>query len=273
MVVVIINLGFNGMSRMDEREKSVTPSTESPSVAVYICSSDGRRDILERVLPSILSYWRDCPYSIYVGLNTHEHISPRVIPLQAKPSGWREECLNQIAQMSESHLIVVLDDFLFQAPVDQSRLSSIVASAIALRLPYLRLLPLRKSLMEHFLPRTRVSFPPGIEAIDEKRPFYSSLQIAVWEKTHLVSLLKLHGSIWDFEHQRDAALHYVVSNAPPITYRHIVEKGRWLPYAKRLLNEAGLTSDLGKRKVWPRWTNIRILMDEMRFLVLGYANH
>jgi hypothetical protein len=259
---------------MNESEQPSNLSTQSASVAVYICSSDSRRDILDRVLPTILSNWPDCPYPIYVGLNTCEHISPRVTPLQAKASGWREECLAQIAQLSESHLIVVLDDFLFQAPVDQSSLSSIVSNAIALRLPYLRLLPLRKSLIQRFMPRTRVSFAPGIEAIDKKRPFYSALQIAVWEKTHLVSLLKLHGSIWDFEHQKKHdTRHYVVSDSPPIAYRHIVEKGRWLPYAKRLLNESGMTTDLGKRRAWPKWTNLRVLTDEMRFLILGYANH
>src|SRR5260221_4227031 len=98
------------MSRMNDSEQPSTLSAQTESVAVYVCSSHSRRDILDRVLPSILSYWPDCPYPIYVGLNTCEYISPRVTPLQAKASGWREECLAQIAQLSESHLIVVLDD-------------------------------------------------------------------------------------------------------------------------------------------------------------------
>src|SRR5258708_24962 len=118
------------------------------SVAVFVCSSDSRRDILERVFPSILKYWSHCPYKIYVGLNTHCAIWPGITSLVARPSDWRGECLEQVAEIPETHLIVVLDDFLFLDRVDQNRLSTLVSEAMCSEISYMRLLPLGKSLLE-----------------------------------------------------------------------------------------------------------------------------
>jgi hypothetical protein len=259
---------------MNINERPIRSPVPTPKVGVFICSSDSRRDILKRVLPSILKYWTDCPYPIYVGINTNEEIAPNVTALAAQPSDWRRECLSQVAQIPETHLIVVLDDFLFQAPVDQNRLSLLVSKAVGSEFPYLRLLPLGKSLLQRLLGLAPAGSRVGVEAIAEKRPFYSCLQIAIWDKEHFVSLLELQGSIWDFEHQRrPGASHYAITDPPPITYRHIVEKGRWLPYAKLLLGQAGLSTDLGMRPIWPKWMNLRLVLDEVRFYVFGYANH
>jgi hypothetical protein len=244
----------------------------TPKVGVFICSSDSRKDILGRVLPSIFKYWPDCPYRIYVGLNTYCGISPAVTTLVAQPSGWRTECLEQVTQMPETHLIVVLDDYLFQGPVNQGRLSMLVSQAVTSDLAYLRLLPLGKSLTQRLFSSPTVNSVVGIQAIEDGRPFYSGLQIAIWNRAHFVSLLKLRGTVWDFEHHhRRGVAHYSIINDPPIRYRHLVEKGRWLPYAKSELARVGLSTQLGPRPAWPKWMNLLLLLDKLRFYVLGYA--
>jgi hypothetical protein len=244
------------------------------AVGVLVCSSDSRMDILDRVLPSIIKYWPDCPYPIYVGLNAPNEKWPNITTLVAQPSGWRQESLQQLAQLSETHLIVILDDFLFQEPADQTRISVLVAQAVCSDLPYLRLLPLGRSLRERLWNLIHRRSSAGVRSISERRPFYSALQIAFWNKAHFASLLELQGSIWDFEHQKRADVaHYAITDRPPIVYRHLVEKGRWLPNARSLLRIAGLSSDLGVRPIWTKWMNFRLLLDGMRFLVFGYANH
>jgi hypothetical protein len=244
------------------------------SVAVLICSSDGRRDVLTRVLPSLRKFWPDCPYPIYVGLNSACDLGPKIETLIAPPSEWRKECREQVVQITASHLIVVLDDFLIQAPVDQAGMDMFVEEAIRRDLPYLRLMPLGRSLVQRvvdlFRPRTRAD----IREIEEGRPFYSGLQIAIWNKAHFLALLESTGSIWDFEHRgRPDSPHYAITGRQPILYSHLVEKGRWLPYAKTLLSRAGLPSDLGKRQSWPSWMSVRMAFDKIRFYVIGYANH
>lgn len=257
---------------VDSNFKAADPSPSR--TGVFICSSDSRTDILERVLPSVLKFWSDCPYRIYVGRNTKSKALSAVTAVLAPPSEWRKEFLEQIAQIDESHLILLLDDYLFQRPVDQTRVSQFVSYAVSARLPYLRLLPLRISLLNRLVNSIRSAAESEIKEISIHRPFFSGLQAAVWDKSHLSLLLQHRGSIWNFEHRQISGVsHFAVTAPPPIVYSHLVEKGRWLPYAKRLLIEAGLPPDLGDRQIWPYWMHLRLYWDELRFLALGYANH
>jgi hypothetical protein len=241
-------------------------------VAVLICSSDNRMDIVQRVLPSLFRFWPDCPYPIYVGLNSNCELAPRVKTLVAQPSEWRKECFEQVAQISETHVIVLLDDFLIQQPVDTQRITTLVDVALHSNISYLRLMPFGKSSLKYLTALMRMGDRGRIHMITKDRPFYSGLQIALWNRAHFMSLLQLRGSIWEFEHQRVLGVnHYVVTENPAIQYSHLVEKGRWLPYAQSLLKRAGLPANLGERQVWSRWINMRLALDRVRLLVFGNA--
>jgi hypothetical protein len=241
-----------------------------PSVAVLICGSDSRMDILDRVLPSVLKFWPDCPYPIYVGLNKDHQVASNVTTLVAQPSEWRQECLAQIGQIPQSHLIVVLDDYLFQKPVEQNRLGHFVAMVIESHIAYLRLVPLGKSLLARLLDFRAAPDDLRIRAIKEDRPFYSGMQIAIWEKAHFALMLKRPGSIWEFEHQRIKGIeHYAITGRAPIRYRHLVDKGRWLPYARSLLKRVDLSADLGERPSWSAWMALRLALEKARLHVFG----
>jgi hypothetical protein len=254
--------------------QAVTATEMNPSVAVLICSSDNRRDVLDRVLPSITKYWPNCPYPLYVGLNSNAQLGSKFEVLVAKPSEWRTECMAQIAQIPATHVIVVLDDFLFQQPVDQARLADLLSVVSSSNLACLRLLPVGVSLWQRLAGLIQRRRTDDIQEVKEGRPFYSSLQIAAWSKAHFLSLLELPGSIWDFEHlQRPGISHYTIARSPPIVYTHLVERGRWLPYAKSLLERAGLPADLGARQTWSSWKYLRLAFDAIRFWIFGYANY
>lgn len=256
------------------RPVAINTIASTSSVAILICSSDSRRDVLERVLPSLIKYWPDCPYPIYVGLNTNHSLGQNITTLVARPSEWRQECGEQVAQMSETHLILVLDDFLFQKRVDQNRLCKLLSAATDSNLPYLRLMPLGRSVLDRLAGLVRSRSKVEIRAIRDGRPFYSGLQIAIWNRDHLLALLQSRGSIWDFEHKsKPGVIHYAITGRPPIIYSHLVEKGRWLPHAQSLLRKAGLPADLGTRPIWPTWMNLRLILDKVRLHVIGYSNH
>lgn len=241
-------------------------------VAVFICSSDSRRDVLDRILPSVVKFWPACPYPIYVGLNTHDRPLPIGTPALAPALGWHRECALQLAQITENYLIVLLDDFLLGASVNQERLAEIVENVVTLDLAYLRLVPLGRSLPARLAGWRLPQIKPGIEQMPSGHPFYSGLQIAVWRRTHLQAMLEKPQSIWEFEsYCMPQSSHCVVRDRPPISYRHLVERGRWLPDARLLLRQAGLSTDLGHRPVWPKSRYIRLFLDQVRWVTLGYA--
>jgi hypothetical protein len=246
-------------------------STRS-SVAVFVCSSDSRRDVLDRVLPSIAKFWPDRPYPLYVGLNSAGRPLPIGTAVLAPASEWHRESAQQLAQIAEDYVIVVLDDFLFGAPVDQARIADLVSAASSSALTYLRLTPLGRSLFARLTGQRPPELQPGIERIRPRRPFYSGLQIAIWRKQHLQSMLRRPLTIWEFEHCCvPGSVHGAIKDRPPIVYRHLVERGRWLPDARSLLRRGGFPTELGERPVWPLSRYALLFADQVQWLVLGYA--
>lgn len=241
-------------------------------VAVFICGSDSRIDILDRTLPAVRKFWPACRYPIHVGLNSCSRVLPVGAPVIAPPSEWRREFAQQLIQIDHEYVIVMLDDFLIQAPVDQDRLDALVEDAARLNLDYLRLIPLGRSLFARAMGWRPAPISPGIQRIRDRHPFYSALQIAIWRKSHLLSMLEQPLSIWEFERQSiREAKHCAIQADPPIAYRHLVEKGRWLPYARALLRRAGFAPELGNRPAWPATRYGQLWFDELRWIVLGYA--
>lgn len=244
------------------------------TVAVFICCSDKRRDVLDRTLPAVLKFWPDCPYRIYVGLNSSGRPFPVGTPVIAPASEWHRECARQPAQVAEDYLIIILDDFLIGAPVDHVRLAGLVNMAVTSELAYLRLVPLGRSVLARLAGRCPPWLQPGIERIWAGHPFYSSLQIAIaiWRKRHLQSMLKKPLSVWEFEHEgTPGSVHCAIKDGPPFVYRHLVERGRWLPDARSLLRRAGLFTELGERPVWSKSRYTRVFLDRVCWVALGYA--
>jgi hypothetical protein len=241
-------------------------------VAVFICGSDSRIDILERTLPALRKFWPACRYPIYVGLNSCSRPLPLGTAILAPPSDWRREFGQQLTRIDHDHLIVLLDDFLIQAPVDQDRFASLIEQAVRMNLDYLRLVPLGRSLLARAAGSQPEEISPGIQRIRERHPFYSALQVAIWRRSHLLSMLDRPLSIWEFERQCiPGANHCAITADPPIAYRHLVEKGRWLPYARALLRRAGFPPELGNRPAWPATRYGQLCFDQLRWIVLGYA--
>lgn len=248
-------------------------SSECAPVAVFVCSADSRRDVLDRTLLSVMKFWPDCPYPFYVGVNTAERPLPIGIPVLAGPSGWHSECALQLAQLREKYLIVILDDFLLSARVDQRRVSDLVNITTALNLDYLRLIPLGRSLFARVTGQRLHQMGQGVEQIGSDHPFYSALQIAIWRKEYLQPRLSAQRSIWEFEREcPTSSVHCAITCTPPFIYQHLVERGLWLPHARLLLRQAGLPSELGDRPAWPNSRYLRLLWDHARWLVKGYAN-
>jgi hypothetical protein len=241
-------------------------------VAVVVSSSDNTVDVFKRVFPAIEKFWPDCPYEVYVGLNAQQSpfATPRV--LRAEPAEWRKELASQLRQVPQEWVILVLDDFLFLAAADQPRLGALVQRCLEQDWPYLRLIPLDRPLLARWVHKLTRPRSQVVETIPRGYPYYSSLQVALWRKTHLLQSLEAARGIWDFEHLESAAeLHRAVVGTACLKYRHVVEKGRWLPDAAALLTRAGLESALGTRNSWPSRVFWQQRIGRWRFQLTGYA--
>jgi hypothetical protein len=241
-------------------------------IAVFVASSDNTQDVLRQVFPSIRRYWPDCPFPVYVGKNSPEALPRGCIGVYAPASSWHGELLEQLRQVHASRVILLLDDFLFTAPVRSDRLNAVIEHAVRNECAYVRLKPLQRAALAALFRALASSLRrPEVEPIPRSTPYYSGLQPALWSVEHLRACLAIGGDIWSFEHiVDDATPHYAVRRKV-LDCIHVVERGRWLPSAARLFSKAGLSFDPGGRQRWPKRTLVRIYFGALKFAVFGYT--
>lgn len=251
--------------------------------AIYVMSCDATQDVAVHMLKSIEKFWEDVPYDIYLGVNKSlTFLSAVNFPIKLVPSnksGWKSESLEQIKQIKHAdpditHVLVVLDDFVFNKKVNTSSVRTLIDQAMKSNLPYLMMKETHTGLIEKVgkLFKKRVS---GIDYPVLKTPstheYYCSLQVALWDIVYLESRIKNCEHIWEFEHNKqDLQPHFAVKTNI-LSYKHIVEKGEWDFNAKEfcLSNIGYFEPGLRKfRNYKPKsW---RILRDKCIIYFFGY---
>lgn len=249
----------------------------SGAVGILVSSSDRTKDVFERVFAAFEKRWPDCPWPRYAGFTSpgaagEPHAFTRIGA--DGPSGWRGELATQVARLPPSveYVMLFLDDFLLLRRVDTKRVEAIVRQAIASGNAYTRLRAPERSVPVS-LWRGILRRLGGQELVELGRdePYFSSLQIALWRRDHLLRSLEQSGSIWEFEHQvLPGARHYAVARSV-IDYRHLVERGEWRAYAPRLLRRAGVAFEPGQRKVRARRDDAAHVWQRLKFGVIGYS--
>lgn len=240
---------------------------------VFVASSDNTYDVLQNVAPSIVKFWADCPYRVFVGLNTLRPVPEGWVTVVSPARGWAAELLDQLQRVDAPFVILILDDFLITQAVDQRTLEGLMELVRATDIAYLRLVPQQRSIISRLIRDLSSSSPvAAIDEIDQLSPYFSGLQISVWKKTHLISSLKASNSIWDFEHiVLKGARHFATARAAPIQYIHVVEKGAWQVFAPDIFKRAGLPFRRGIRPSRPATDHFRLRWQRFKFAVVGYA--
>lgn len=251
----------------------------SKNLCVFVSSSDNTKDVFSSVSRSFIKCWPHCPYGLYVGLNSPENVDSNnsFVPIFAPISGWRSELREQISRLPQNYkyILLFLDDFLILSTVNSYRINHALNYMKKNRLKYLRLIPLNRAFLPLMLHRVRLRYrniQTYSEKIPQNMPYYSSLQVAIWERSHLMNMLNLPGSIWAFENQKiQGARHHAVVGCPLIEYVHLVEKGSWQPYAKRLLEETCGSLEAVSRPIRSPMSFCRIWFDRVKFQAIGYS--
>jgi hypothetical protein len=206
------------------------------NTCVFVSSSDNTFDVFLKIYPNLLENWPSSNIDLFVGLNSKVADYP-FSTVSAQVCGWRLELHAQILQLPENYkyIILLLDDFYFYEPVDISYLKLCIDYVQNFNIEYLRLHSLQRSIIGSLFLKI-FSYGHKIIRISEGEPYYSSLQVAIWDRSYLLKLLDIKNSIWDFEHTViPKSKHYVVAGLGGLNYEHLVEKGRWLRHAPRLL--------------------------------------
>lgn len=251
-------------------------------VAVYIMSCDKTYDVLNHFIIGLKKYWGDCPLDIYIGTNS---VNPKInlvgsVILPVEKSNWKTETLDQLERLrikdsTVSHLIVFLDDFVLSNPISNDRIMKICRYKNLDQIKYLRLKRLEEGILmkslQWFKKKTYVN-TESFFRIRKEHPYFSSLQVALWELGHLTDTVKLATDIWNFESVKFKSIeHYSVIDSI-VKYRHIVQKGMWEIYSKKYCIKTIGYFNPGNRPFKPdNLTNIVLYyISQFRFFLFGY---
>lgn len=245
-------------------------------------SCDKTSDVLTHMLIGFNKYWDDNQFNVFVGVNENDLKlnSNKIKTIKSKINNWKSESLEQINHILEinpelTHVILFLDDFILNKKVDNNALNQICKNVISSNTKYLRLKKIEESLFMNFINKFRKKTTisgKSIFKIRKSHPYYSSLQVAIWDINHLIETIKNSKNIWDFENIVYSSVDHFSVSDNIFNYRHVVEKGNWEFYAENFCNKYLNYFQKGNRKMNSNtlFNKIKLKLKRFKFLIFGY---
>jgi hypothetical protein len=242
---------------------------------VLITSSDSGRDIFETVFQNAETIWRNCDWPRFVGFTTKHPDLYGFKALAAKgPFEWRQAVVDYLDALPEQteYVLRIDEDALFMAPIDGDRLNAIADLMVRENLAYVRLVPVTRNFAGRVVEYLRRKFnKQPLRLISFSEPYYSSVELVIWRRSYLRSLLKQPGTIWEFEHTISDEPHYAVWTAL-VEQHQIVTRGKWSRSAPRLLARRGLSLGNSRREFQSRRSWLRQLREKISFQIAGFLS-
>jgi hypothetical protein len=163
---------------------------------------------------------------------------------------WSTELRAVLKRISTSHVLLLLDDFFLQAPVNQTEIESCLEKLVERDGNMLRLVP-RPG------PDIRLPGEELVGSVANGAPYRVSMQSTIWRKSVLESLLVDGESIWEFEglgSRRSDALEgfYAVKRAVMPYRHHVVERGKWFRWEAKRFSRMDIGCDFSQRAALTR---------------------
>ena len=250
--------------------------------AVFIMSCDKTRDVLLHFVEAFNKFWDNNRLPVYLGTNNEPTPSNfnNSILLPVPKSNWKQETLEQLSLLqhidpSLTHVIILLDDFILNQNVENDRLTNMLDSGQLRNIKYLRLKRLEEGIFKKIIQCIFVEsdfLNEKIFKIRKSHPYFTSLQIAIWDINYLKSCITNCKNIWAFETQKNSQIeHYSVLHNI-FHYQHIVEKGKWESYAPMYCKKHINFFNSGNREF--RSLNLshklKNRIKKIKFLIFGY---
>lgn len=236
-------------------------SQTSEDTAVLILSCDKYADIWPPFFSFFQKYWPRCPFKIYLGSNEKRCSVPGVHSiLSGKAADWSNDTLRILDQIPEKYVIIVLEDYFINKPVDQLQLDQCIIAIRKTDAAYIRLASFPVKYHRYF---TYVQHPefPFLGITSKDADYMVSLQAGIWNKKELQNLIQPGESPWDFEvngserARRSGKTYLGILQDPTENYVHgpipylctAVTKGAWMYDAVKLMEKEKIGFDLGSR--------------------------
>lgn len=225
---------------------------------LLINSCDAYKDLWDPFFQLFCSNWPKCPYPIVLNTESEEYayrnLQICVCHAESPSEPWGKRLYDCVKKIQTPYIILLLDDFFLEAPVDEEKVNHCI------------------EWMEQDRNIATFSFVPTLwEDIDDgrypgflRRPFRCNYKVncqaAVWRKEYLLKLIRNHETPWEFEvfgssrarRYRNWAFYAADktgTNVFQYPFGGVLHGGKWTPMALESLQKQRVEVDVRKHGV------------------------
>lgn len=242
---------------------------------VLVAASDRATDVFKITFKNADTIWRDVKWRRYVGF-TSKH--PDMLGFKSLPARsnaeWRGRVGDYLDDLPDEirYVMLIVEDFLFTSPIDAVALNAIAERILQNDLSYVRMVPVPRNylgrLLEYF--RRMLDTRP-FRPLAFSEPYYSSLEVSIWKRDYLRSLLRRPGTVWEFEHVVGNERHYAVWR-PALNYVGLGAREKWNREASRLLAQQGTILEKSMREQQTVKYEFRRIRQRIVFEMIGFLS-
>lgn len=243
-----------------QEERNIPGNSDT---CVLILTSDRYADLWHPFFTLFFRYWKDCPYTVYLGANKKKYDDQRVVTVQSgEPKDWASDTLSILKQIPEQYVILLLEDYFLTAPADSDTLRKSVQLMKKDNADFMRLgcFPESYNDLYPFTPHPSESFA----VVTESGALYAlTLQAGIWKRESFIELLIPGETPWDFEiegSKRATKKKFKmlgIKPNPEEDYVHgpisylctAVTKGVWMREALELCEKEKINADFSQRPI------------------------
>ena len=163
------------------------------SCAILVLGCDKNISVLNIFFDFFKKFWPECKYPIYLGLEKSTVRYDGVSTLNSNEKQWAKRIKSYLMSLKEERVLIILDDFIPEAPVDFHKIETYIAymkenQNIA-----------TISLAEIY---DKANFPsayPGLMRRKSRGDYLLNMQVGLWNKSILCALLRDKETPWETE--------------------------------------------------------------------------
>lgn len=161
--------------------------------AILVLSCDKNKGLLNIFFDFFRRNWKDCPYKIYLGMEKSNKTYAGIYTLNSYEKKWSERLLDYINQIEMEYVLLILDDFILEKNADTAKIRK-----------YHEYMKENDKIatisMADIFDKNNYSCEyEGLMRRTAKADYLLNLQVGIWRKKVLKSLLRKNENPWQTE--------------------------------------------------------------------------
>jgi len=227
-------------------------------LSILVCTCDKYHDALPPLFQQLEKYWPQFKdYEVYLNTESKKFDYPGLVinhlllPTERiQATTWSERLLLALKQIKKEYVLIDLDDYYLEAPVDQDVFLKCCN--------FLSTHPNAASICVWCVPGPfeKVRDAPFLLKRSHRSKYLVNLQMTIWRKSVLEKLIRTYETPWDFERMGSirgmlSRYSFYVTDERLFNYNaswYGLSQGKWLPKTREFFEKEGISNvDLSTR--------------------------